>query len=340
MKKLNLIVSYCFIFLIIVSFSNGCKKDDNPITPGTNTDGVSTLIYSSDMGLTWTVYKLYLTDAIKRIATFNQLANSSVICSGTKGTIIRSTDGGSNWAFDSSAVTKNDLNDMSSVGTNLSGVAVGNSGTIIKTDNDGVNWVTITSPTTNNLYSVRFIAIPGIGFAVGSNGTVITSTDRGNSWSLLSSFQSSFVTYRKIELLNPLNFLFAGDSSNVNRPFIIKTSDGGTTWQSAVIPSLQGVKLFGMDFRGLDTGIAVGSNGTIIKTVDGGLNWTLKQSGLNEDIKAILFNMEICIAVGNKHTLLSFDNGDTWSFQLINNANGPFHCIFRIDQGEYFVAGD
>ena len=74
---------------------------------------------------------------------------------GRSGTILKTTNGGTNWISQKSGTT-NSLNSVNFVDQNI-GRAVGEYGTIINTTNGGTNWILQTSGTTNSLRSVIFI---------------------------------------------------------------------------------------------------------------------------------------------------------------------------------------
>lgn len=52
-----------------------------------------------------------------------------------------------------------------------------------------------------------------------------------------------------------------------------KTTDGGASWNWQTLPSGL-TELRCVKFKDANTGIAVGNNGKIIRTVNGGTNWT------------------------------------------------------------------
>ena len=65
------------------------------------------------------------------------------------GTILRTTNGGTNWTSQSSGTT-NHLYGVSFTDANT-GTAVGGGGTILRTTNGGTNWTSQSSGTTNHL---------------------------------------------------------------------------------------------------------------------------------------------------------------------------------------------
>jgi photosystem II stability/assembly factor-like uncharacterized protein len=67
---------------------------------------------------------------------------------------------------------------------------------------------------------------------------------------------------------------------------VLRTTDGGTTWDTQTAPAGTGSL---MDVSALDgdTAWAVGNSGSIIETVDGGATWTTMASGTTNDLKSV-----------------------------------------------------
>lgn len=91
-------------------------------------------------------------------------------------TIIKTTNGGTNWAQQTSGTT----NYLESVEftDNSNGWVVGSGGIILRTTNGGTNWTPQTSGTSNHLSSVHF-ADNSTGWVVGSGGTILKTTTGG-----------------------------------------------------------------------------------------------------------------------------------------------------------------
>ncbi|MDQ3022258.1 MAG: YCF48-related protein, partial [Bacteroidota bacterium] len=141
---------------------------------------------------------------------------------GTVGTIMKTTNGGTNWEVQNSGFTSNLL------GTNFFdanlGFAVGsNNGTILRTNNGGYNWTQVFSGATTSMWSIDF-PTRNIGYAVGLNGVVLKSTNEGISWLPLSSGTSASLF--SVSFLDSLNGVASGSRK------VIKTSDGGLNWVS------------------------------------------------------------------------------------------------------------
>lgn len=71
--------------------------------------------------------------------------------------------------------------------------------------------------------------------------------------------------------------------------------------------------LRGVDFINADTGIAVGYNGTVLRTTDGGTTWNIIDAGVTSDLYSVNFlNNLTCFITGLPGILKSSDGGLTW----------------------------
>ena len=104
---------------------------------------------------------------------------------GHYGTILRTTNGGTNWISQSSGTT-DDLISVSFTDSD-NGTAVGGiywmmlGGTILRTTNGGSDWISQLSPSVYTLYGVSFTDFDN-GTAVGDFGTILRTTDGGVSF--------------------------------------------------------------------------------------------------------------------------------------------------------------
>ena len=88
----------------------------------------------------------------------------------------------------------------------------------------------------------------------------------------------------------------------------VRTSQSGWTWGS---PLPQGNNLTTIDFAG-GRGYAVGEFGTIVRTDDGGANWSGVRTGLTDDLTELrVIDADTFVAGGNCTLLRSLDGGMT-----------------------------
>ncbi|MBI5218243.1 MAG: hypothetical protein HY958_04865, partial [Bacteroidia bacterium] len=83
-------------------------------------------------------------------------------------------------------------------------------------------------------------------------------------------------------------------------------------WQN---PLPTGNNLISIKFINSNTGIAVGNEGTIIKTTDGGATWRIIETKKNYDLYDVCFPAtNTGYAAGSAGTILkTSDKGDTWT---------------------------
>lgn len=89
-----------------------------------------------------------------------------------------------------------------------------------------------------------------------------------------------------------------------------------------------------------DNGFAAGHNGTMLKTSDGGDNWTVKPTGITHGLGSVYFTDSLTgFAVSCCELLKTSDGGETWFIQdtMINTM---MSSIFFVGKDTGFVAGN
>ncbi|MBC8044673.1 MAG: T9SS type A sorting domain-containing protein [Rhizobacter sp.] len=274
--------------------------------------------------------------AAKGNSTFSTQGFGSAVAVGVGGTILRSADGGANWSSVNNSGNTNALNAIDGVpgavakGNAVSGtlgsegfgsaVAVGVGGTILRSA-DGVSWQSISPVTSNELRGVAlsndFVATAlaknngtlgtngfGSAVAVGVGGTILRSNTGGDSWSAVGS-----------PTTNTLNSVaWFGSSSAVavkeSQPVKSRTAEfsGGLSDRSSENAmqktlSPQGVQGFG-------SAVAVGVGGTILRSTNGGANWSVINAGITRDLTSVVMLDELNGYVsGAQATIAKTTNG-------------------------------
>lgn len=97
---------------------------------------------------------------------------------------------------------------------------------------------------------------------------------------------------------------------------------------------------YSVDFSDESTGWAVGKDGVIYKTSDGGRNWGSQTSGTADDLfKVKFFNAQTGWAAGKNCVLFTSDGGKTWQTKLSNVPFDKFVNICFTDAGTGWIAG-
>jgi len=143
---------------------------------------------------------------------------------------------------------------------------------ILRSNDGGATWdsVPLSTPTINYQLDVLFFNDVNNGFAGGLKNITqvfLKTQDNGSSWTEATPDPLSVMPVRSISFVNPQEG-FAADEFN-----IYKTSDAGNTW-TTLTPSFA---VSDINFNDMDNGYAGGYNGSfavVMKTDDGGQNWT------------------------------------------------------------------
>jgi len=99
--------------------------------------------------------------------------------------------------------------------------------------------------------------------------------------------------------------------------------------------------LLGVSFTDTNTGTAVGDNGTIIRTTDGGASWTSQASGTTNSLLGVSFtNTNTGTVVGDNGTILRTTNGGTsWTIQS-SVTTKKLNGVSFIDENNMIAVGD
>lgn len=171
------------------------------------------------------------------------------------------------------------------------------------------------------------------------SGQAYHSTDGGATWSQMSNMLGFY------HFVDATHGWMVGSTSSVeNMNTIYCTTDGGATWTQQFTQTVYNgtnVSFNSIIFSDLTHGWAVGRNGQVIKTIDGGGTWTwVTNTGLtnNSTIKSVFFlnantgwigcGSDNTDGVGSRFILATKDGGASWATQAIPVTNDIFSMTF------------
>jgi len=268
------------------------------------------------------------------------------IAVGDDGTIIRTYNGGINWDSITS-VTNKDLRSVYFPSSTI-GYAVGVDGVMLKSLNAGLGWIVLDTITTEILHSVWFYD-NDTGYVAGNNTTIYKTTDGGNTWisanngtqpgqDILDMYwfnkDKGFAAISQagahgilkttngganwskyvigsnipkcIHFTNVLKGHAAGSSSHIWR-----TGNGGNTWfavDSSNVPPYY--DYYGIYFSNTYVGYIVANNGNIMKTIDGGISYSLNNTVTTKHLMDVYFPVDgIGYIVGYDGIILKMGGG-------------------------------
>ncbi len=195
------------------------------------------------------------------------------------------------------------------------GLAVGHrlfDAEILRTTDGGATWA-VQFMGGDSLYGVTFVdANRAIAVGFGGSGVILGSDNGGLSW-----------TTRYVQRETNILGVSFGDANTgiavgirvgiLTGGKIWRTTDGGYTWAEVYDTPPE---LYGVSMVSATTGTAVGLQGTILRTTDGGGSWTPQVSPTFQHLRSVSFvDEDTGIAVGYGAIVWTTDGGATWTYQ-------------------------
>ena len=227
-------------------------------------------------------------------------------------TFLRTRNGGGAWSAQVSPST--DVLFSAALLDKSTGLAVGSNGTILRSANSGTEWNLQASGVVTDLFSVAMIDT-NIAVIAGEGGVILRTTNGGIRWS--STLPPRSADFYAVTFLDQIRGFAVGSGGT-----ILHTINGAkvdtilgnprTGWY--VDSSRTTEDLLGVTMTDLFLAFAVGRNGTILRTTDGGTTWSPMISGTSVDLHDIAFtDPNLGTAVGAGGTILrTTDRGLSW----------------------------
>ncbi|MBM4159185.1 MAG: T9SS type A sorting domain-containing protein [Ignavibacteria bacterium] len=191
--------------------------------------------------------------------------NSGVLYNGSNNNIYKTTNGGLNWIIQNSGYTAQRFMAIHIVHPDTVYIC-GNYGKVLRTYNGGQNWNLIYADTTRQFWDMQFVN-SNTGYITGSYGHFMKTTNKGDNWTVLSTGVQN--------AMQGMCFLNENTGFISGAPLILKTTDGGNTWQDLNAPYVSSLETFtDVKFFNESTGLYSTNAGRIVRTSDGGSNWT------------------------------------------------------------------
>jgi photosystem II stability/assembly factor-like uncharacterized protein len=231
---------------------------------------------------------------------------------GRWGTVIHTTDGGKTWTRQNTG-TNSTLMSIMFVDKER-GWAVGDTGTILHTSNGGRTWEQQKSPVAYYLMGVFFIT-PLKGWIVTERTHILQTSDGGKTWNV--QFKDADYILKSISFSDPLNGWVVGEYG-----YVYHTRNGGATWEKQggffglsdndeIVADPYLFSVAALDPR---RAWAVGIDGYVRKTQDGGTTWqTVDVGAPKTHLFCVRSNGKNAIVIAGRGALLcSEDGGTTW----------------------------
>lgn len=257
---------------------------------------------------------------------------------GSYGKILRSNDSGSTWRVQKTNVV-NHFQDVSAWDNNKA-VLVGNSGVVFITEDSGENWREVIVPkndVANKLLRVHTY-INGEAWSVGEFGTILRTRDYGHSWEKMREDED--VILNDIIKVNDSKTIAVGEFGTI----LISDNDGAS-WDLVELDFDIESSLMAIEFKDQFNGVAVGLDGLIIITEDGGTTWKrgiTSGEKTSEHLMDIIWDesRDVWFSVGNKGAWVEIDSSlENLKSGIFDKMDLSWHTEINQVDGEYVAVG-
>jgi len=307
----------------------------------------------------WELLKVETTASFRGLSV---VSDKVIWASGTRGTVIRSVDGGTTWSVDSILDgARFDLRGIHATSDRVAHVAA-TSGRIWKTTDGGKTWsLKLQAADTSMFLDAIVFRNDREGFALGDpmNGqfVILVTSDGGETWRealgaarpIANDGEAAFAASGTSLVLLGARFGWLGTGGATAR--VYRTVDGGATWRAhaSAIPAKAGSGgVFSVAFADSVHGVVVGgdyeqpdsSAGTAAMTVDGGVTWTpplLFPRGYRSGVamRRTDAGLLVAVAVGTTGSDITRDGGKNW----VPLDGTPFNAVQFAPSGVAFAVG-
>ena len=239
--------------------------------------------------------------------------------------VYKTIDGGQNWTLQTNSAmlgSSHYFRNIEFLNDNIGFLGTLNN-KFYKTNDGGTTWNLITNITPNppaicGLDCVGTSTVYGCG-AYFSPAYIIKSTDSGTTWQYID--MSAYANALVEVLFLDASVGFAS-GKNAAGAVVLKTTDGGNSWTTLYNGSIPGEYVWKLQVLPSNSDVIFGSIesiapnlGKLLKSTNGGLNWTTKNFPYDDDVQAVGFLTENHGWMGGHDTGFyeTFDGGDTWT---------------------------
>lgn len=338
------------------------------------------MAFSSDAGRTWQQADAGTSAAITRLATVP--GTSTIVAGCANGEVLRSIDEGETW----SAATVQAASTAYCKGFSFSSSLVGyfstDIGGLYRTSDGGAHWTSIPSPITV-AWGVP-LALGDSSLLVGSGAVLFRTSNLGQTWdtsqtratALLSRNGNTIFAFdavgvwaastdygAKWELHIDSNFWVWQPTLDVTWKdslhglrvglpgLMVKTSDGGRTWEHVALSPMHGRKIYKSVVTSLtevDTSqlLATGINAMVFSSSNHGETWseqTLEpwRNPLADLYKILKIGQDTLLTAGDfGSTYRSTDGGASWTYMVQPFTDNMIRDLMKLPSGDVIISGD
>lgn len=290
-----------------------------------------TILVTANSGKTWTAQTAGVPAGVS-INSIYFIDSNNGFAVGSNGTVLYTSNGGTSWSSKSIGESTTVINTKVKFLNSSTGFILGSGGILYVTHNGGSSWSAVTSGVTDGLNDITSLSSTEYWISC-DNGKMLHSVNSGSSWT-----SETFNTYASVHGVAGV----AGSVIAVGDFGLTAMKSGSNSWSfsnTGKSPSVNWVT-FGDNMHGY----AGGQYGYMLKTTDGGKNWTEITRGITGDsfFGAAAAGKDNLWVVGDLGILLhTTDGGQTWTQQINTQTDSKtIESVSFVDQFNGWAVGD
>ncbi|HSW53719.1 MAG TPA: YCF48-related protein [Ignavibacteriaceae bacterium] len=240
-----------------------------------------------------------------------------------------STNGGNSWNLKYSPIALGGVEFETNIALDSIFITTSRSGLILRSSDKCYTWSFCMDTPIDELYCADFLN-NGLGIAGSDSGAFLISTNAGASWAKKNTGYQAWLNSVQCATENFFTASGHGGTYSSTFPYILTSTDAGTTWNNHTRLLPNPINIYGIDIINDQTAFICGSydysNHYIYKTVDAGMSWQQVYNSSSSNINDIkLFDNLTIFACGQSNSyqgfiLKSTDGGQNWTPQTLSSA--------------------
>lgn len=277
--------------------------------------GHSYILHTSDAGKNWVEANNISADAYINDICFFSPQKGFILAAKNQDHLYITENGGESW--ECRTISNSNLYDIDFV-NETEGVICGGTGFIAFTTDGGISWNQSLVDDVGLFKKIKMVN-KNIGYVVSHTGKILKTSDGASTWQkVFESFGGRF----QINALHVFNINTVIAIGGYSPNFVLKTTDGGLTWNS--IDTKITPQITNWFFIEDNLGYGITWNGAIIKITNEGECYEEITEGTGDHIISMdFYNSEYGMACENsRKILLTSDGGRSW-----NEMNSPIQNV-------------
>ena len=173
---------------------------------------------------------------------------------------------------------------------------------------DGAGWTAAETGTEERIMQVD-VTKDGVAVAVGAFGAMIRSDDFGRTWQPIRMAWEDILEDGYEPHLYAVHIDGAAVTVGGEFGLVLRSLDAGLTWSVAYQAE---ASIFDLSINDSGRGLAVGQDGFMLATEDGGATWHPQRAAVDANLLGVWLAADRAVAVGIRSVLVSDDAGATW----------------------------